>query len=198
MTDGYIHNSLRMLWGKKILEWSRDGETAMEIMIHLNDKYALDGRDPNSYSGIGWIMGKFDKPFNERPVIGMSNFGFCVFGLCATGFSSNNLLGTIRWMNSDSSYRKYPTEKFLATYNKVGETLMDWLATDAEPGKKPEPVKFNPDPPKKNSKARRVQNGSYGSENSNRKRGPQKIDSKTQKTIDLKKQLSSFSKNFSS
>ena len=70
MTDGYIHNSLRMLWGKKILEWSRDGETAMKIMIHLNDKYALDGRDPNSYSGIGWIMGKFDKPFNERSIIG--------------------------------------------------------------------------------------------------------------------------------
>ena len=50
-TDGFIHNYLRMLWGKKILQWSKHPRDALDTMIHLNNKYALDGRDPNSYSG---------------------------------------------------------------------------------------------------------------------------------------------------
>ena len=53
--DGIIHNYLRMLWGKKILEWTPNAATAYEYMTILNDKWALDGRDPNSYSGIGWV-----------------------------------------------------------------------------------------------------------------------------------------------
>ncbi len=74
-TEGKIHNYLRMLWGKKILEWSSTPEEALEIMIELNDKYALDGRDPNSYSGILWCLGRYDRPwFPERDVFGQIRY----------------------------------------------------------------------------------------------------------------------------
>ena len=69
-TTGRIHNYLRMLWGKKILEWSEDPQTALAIMLELNDRYAVDGRDPNSYSGIFWILGRYDRPWPERAVFG--------------------------------------------------------------------------------------------------------------------------------
>lgn len=70
VTEGTIHNYLRMLWGKKILEWSATPEKALETLLHLNDKYALDGRDANSVSGIFWILGRYDRPWPERPVYG--------------------------------------------------------------------------------------------------------------------------------
>jgi deoxyribodipyrimidine photo-lyase len=69
-TEGIIHNYLRMLWGKKILEWSRSPREALDIMIDLNDRFALDGRDPNSYSGILWCLGRYDRGWTERPVFG--------------------------------------------------------------------------------------------------------------------------------
>ncbi|MFO0724030.1 MAG: deoxyribodipyrimidine photolyase [Myxococcota bacterium] len=69
--EGIIHNHLRMLWGKKVLEWSAEPEAAVEILVHLNNKYALDGRDPNSYSGIFWCFGRYDRPWPERPIFGM-------------------------------------------------------------------------------------------------------------------------------
>ncbi|HEX4824592.1 MAG TPA: hypothetical protein VFV19_09770 [Candidatus Polarisedimenticolaceae bacterium] len=73
--EGRIHNYLRMLWGKKILEWTPDPETALSVLIELNNKYALDGRDPNSYSGIFWVLGRFDRPWGpERPVFGVVRF----------------------------------------------------------------------------------------------------------------------------
>lgn len=69
--EGRIHNYLRMLWGKKILEWTASPREALEIMIELNNKYALDGRDPNSYSGILWVLGRYDRAWGpERPVFG--------------------------------------------------------------------------------------------------------------------------------
>jgi len=69
--EGRIHSYLRMLWGKKILHWTRTPETAYRVMLELNDRYALDGRDPNSLSGIGWVLGRFDRPWGpERPVFG--------------------------------------------------------------------------------------------------------------------------------
>ncbi|MEQ1856682.1 MAG: deoxyribodipyrimidine photolyase [Longimicrobiales bacterium] len=68
--DGTIHNYLRMLWGKKILEWTDHPREALDIMIELNNRYALDGRDPNSYSGIGWTLGRFDRGWPERPIYG--------------------------------------------------------------------------------------------------------------------------------
>ena len=63
MATGTIHNYLRMLWGKKVIEWSRTPEEAYGILEHLNNKYALDGRDPNSYTGILWCFGLFDRPW---------------------------------------------------------------------------------------------------------------------------------------
>jgi deoxyribodipyrimidine photo-lyase len=68
---GWMHNYLRMYWAKKILEWTPDVRTAMKYCIHLNDKYFLDGRDPNGYAGIAWaILGKFDRAWGSRPVFG--------------------------------------------------------------------------------------------------------------------------------
>jgi deoxyribodipyrimidine photo-lyase len=92
--EGGIHNYLRMLWGKKILEWSASPQAALDVMIHLNNKYALDGRDPNSYSGIFWTLGRFDRPWApERPVF-----------------------GTIRYMSSDNTRRKLPLKEYLERY----------------------------------------------------------------------------------
>jgi deoxyribodipyrimidine photo-lyase len=68
--EGVIHNYLRMLWGKKILEWSPSPQDALNVMIELNNTYALDGRDPNSYSGIFWILGRYDHAWPARPVYG--------------------------------------------------------------------------------------------------------------------------------
>jgi deoxyribodipyrimidine photo-lyase len=68
---GTMHNYMRMLWGKSVLLWTRRVVDALAWMIELNDKYALDGRDPNSYAGMQWCLGKFDRPFAERPVLGM-------------------------------------------------------------------------------------------------------------------------------
>jgi deoxyribodipyrimidine photo-lyase len=68
---GWMHNHLRMYWAKKILEWTPDVATALKYAIHLNDKYSLDGRDPNGYAGIAWaILGKFDRAWGERPIFG--------------------------------------------------------------------------------------------------------------------------------
>jgi len=68
--DGIIHNYLRMLWGKKILEWTDHPRVALHVMIELNNRHAIDGRDPNSYSGIFWVLGRFDRGWPERPVFG--------------------------------------------------------------------------------------------------------------------------------
>jgi deoxyribodipyrimidine photo-lyase len=75
VTEGRIHNYLRMLWGKKILEWSSSPREALAVMIDLNNRLALDGRDPNSYSGIFWVLGRYDRPWApERPVFGRVRF----------------------------------------------------------------------------------------------------------------------------
>jgi deoxyribodipyrimidine photo-lyase len=67
-----MHNYLRMYWAKKILEWSPDPETAFGIALDLNDRYEMDGRDPNGYVGVSWaITGLHDRPWGERPVYGM-------------------------------------------------------------------------------------------------------------------------------
>jgi len=81
---GTIHNYLRMLWGKKIIEWSETPEEAHAAMVKLHDVYALDGRDPNTHAGILWCFGKHDRPWApERPIF-----------------------GSIRWMSSEMTRRK--------------------------------------------------------------------------------------------
>ncbi len=71
VATGKMHNYMRMLWGKKVLEWSANPEEAYVVLEHLNNKYATDGRDPNSYTGILWCFGLFDRPWPpERQVFG--------------------------------------------------------------------------------------------------------------------------------
>ncbi len=94
--EGRIHNSLRMLWGKKILEWTARPRDALAVMIELNNKYAVDGRDPNSYSGIFWVLGRYDRPWGpERPVF-----------------------GTVRYMSSSSALRKWHVRSHLRKYGR--------------------------------------------------------------------------------
>jgi deoxyribodipyrimidine photo-lyase len=72
VSTGWMHNTLRMYWGKKILEWAPDPAAAFDWAVALNDRYELDGRDPNGYAGIAWsIVGKLDRPWFNRPVFGL-------------------------------------------------------------------------------------------------------------------------------
>jgi deoxyribodipyrimidine photo-lyase len=92
--EGRLHSYIRMLWGKKILEWSERPEDALAVMIELNNKHALDGRDPNSYSGIFWVLGRYDRPWGpERPVF-----------------------GTVRYMSSESTARKVRVREYIRRY----------------------------------------------------------------------------------
>jgi len=91
--EGTIHNYLRMLWGKKILEWSDSPREALETMIHLNNRWAVDGRDPNSYSGIMWVLGRYDRGWPEREVF-----------------------GKVRSMTSESTRRKVSLDRYLARF----------------------------------------------------------------------------------
>lgn len=92
--EGKMHNYLRMLWGKKILEWSPDPRTALDAMIELNNRYALDGRNPNSYTGILWVLGLHDRAWGpERPIY-----------------------GKIRYMSSDNTKRKLRLKRYLDDY----------------------------------------------------------------------------------
>ena len=102
--EGKIHNYLRMLWGKKILEWTRTPQEAVQIMIELNNKYGLDGRDPNSYSGIFWVMGRYDRPWGpERPVFGL-----------------------IRYMSSENTARKIRVKKYIEKYSSGGQVAIEF------------------------------------------------------------------------
>ena len=74
LTRGVIHGYYRMYWGKKIIEWSPTPEDALATMIYLHDRYALDGRDPNTYTNILWCFGLHDRPWSERPIFGMTRY----------------------------------------------------------------------------------------------------------------------------
>jgi deoxyribodipyrimidine photo-lyase len=67
---GFMHNYMRMYWGKKILEWSSSPELAFRNTLAINNKYFLDGRDPNSYAGVAWIYGVHDRAWPQRPIYG--------------------------------------------------------------------------------------------------------------------------------
>jgi len=67
---GYMHNYMRMYWGKKLIEWSNTPEHAFRTALALNNRYFLDGRDANSYAGVGWVFGLHDRPWTERAVFG--------------------------------------------------------------------------------------------------------------------------------
>ncbi|MEL6104484.1 MAG: deoxyribodipyrimidine photolyase [Planctomycetota bacterium] len=91
---GVMHNYMRMLWGKKILHWTATARDALAVMIELNNKYGLDGRDPNSYSGILWVLGRYDRAWGpKRPVF-----------------------GSVRYMTSDSARKKLRLNGYLARF----------------------------------------------------------------------------------
>jgi deoxyribodipyrimidine photo-lyase len=96
--SGWMHGYLRMYWAKKILEWTRSPEEAFEIAVRLNDRYELDGRDPNGYTGIAWAMGgKHDRAWGpERPVY-----------------------GKIRYMSYNSTSRKFDSKGYIERVKKL-------------------------------------------------------------------------------
>jgi len=67
---GKMHGYMRMYWGKKVIEWTSLPEEAYKVLVYLNNRYSLDGRDPNGYAGIAWCFGKHDRPWKERPIFG--------------------------------------------------------------------------------------------------------------------------------
>ncbi|CAN5230862.1 deoxyribodipyrimidine photolyase [soil metagenome] len=98
--EGIIHNYLRMLWGKKVIEWTPDYRTALEYLIELNNTYAIDGRDPNSYSGIFWCFGRFDRAWQER-----------------------SIFGKLRYMTSYSTRKKVKLQNYMETYGTKRSSL---------------------------------------------------------------------------
>jgi deoxyribodipyrimidine photo-lyase len=94
---GRMHNYLRMYWAKKILEWCPDPRSAFEIALRLNDRYEMDGRDPNGYTGVAWaIGGKHDRPWGERPIF-----------------------GTIRFMSFESTRRKFDSAGYIRRVDRL-------------------------------------------------------------------------------
>lgn len=92
---GYMHNYMRMYWAKKIIEWSNTYEEAYKIITYLNNKYFIDGRDANSYTGIAWCFGKHDRAWIERPIF-----------------------GKLRYMNKAGLYKKFDIEKYIEKVDK--------------------------------------------------------------------------------
>jgi deoxyribodipyrimidine photo-lyase len=99
---GRIHGYYRMYWGKKIIEWSPTCQDALETMVLLHDRYAIDGRDPNTYTGILWCFGLHDRPWQERPVFGM-----------------------VRYMSYDGMKRKTGVEEYLREIDHLERTGQD-------------------------------------------------------------------------
>jgi deoxyribodipyrimidine photo-lyase len=100
---GKLHGYMRMYWAKKILEWSKSPEEALRIAIYLNDKYELDGRDPNGYVGCAWaIGGVHDRAWTERPV-----------------------LGKIRYMNRNGAKRKFDIKKYISKHSITQNNLFN-------------------------------------------------------------------------
>jgi len=91
LLTGKMHNYMRMYWGKKIIEWTPNPEMAFYLMQYLNNRYELDGCDPNSYAGIAWCFGKHDRPWKTRPIF-----------------------GSVRYMNAAGLERKFDMQAYIA------------------------------------------------------------------------------------
>jgi deoxyribodipyrimidine photo-lyase len=94
VVKGKMHGYMRMYWGKKIIEWSTSPEEAFRIALHLNNKYELDGRDPNGFTGVAWCFGKHDRPWGERPIF-----------------------GNVRYMNEKGLRRKFDADGYVKMMN---------------------------------------------------------------------------------
>ncbi len=95
---GKMHGYMRMYWGKKIIEWSKTPEVAFRWALYLNNKYELDGRDPNGFTGVAWCFGKHDRPWAERPIF-----------------------GKVRFMNDKGLERKFAIKKYVEKIKKIEE-----------------------------------------------------------------------------
>ena len=95
---GKMHGYMRMYWGKKIIEWTKTPQEAYKYALYLNNKYELDGRDPNGYAGVAWCFGKHDRPWKER-----------------------SIFGKIRYMNAKGLRRKFDVEKYVKQVNQLSK-----------------------------------------------------------------------------
>ena len=93
---GFMHNAMRMYWGKKVLEWSPSPQEAFARLLYLNNRYFLCGRDPASYANVGWIFGLHDRPWGRRPIS-----------------------GTVRYMNDAGLKRKFDMEAYEASVQRM-------------------------------------------------------------------------------
>jgi deoxyribodipyrimidine photo-lyase len=100
MVTGKMHGYMRMYWGKKILEWSRTPEKGYQTALILNNRYELDGRDPNGYAGVAWCFGKHDRAWPERPVF-----------------------GKVRYMNANGLKRKFDADAYVERINYLKKML---------------------------------------------------------------------------
>ncbi len=99
VVTGKMHNYMRMYWGKKLLEWHDDPADAFRVALEMNNRYELDGRDPNSYAGVAWCFGKHDRPWAER-----------------------DIFGTVRYMSASGLERKFDMDAWI---ERVRETTRD-------------------------------------------------------------------------
>jgi photolyase PhrII len=106
LASGTIHNAMRQLWGKSVVLWTRQARESLKRLVYLNDRYALDGRDPNGYANILWCFGKFDRPFPRRPGWGLVRP--MVLERASTRFDVDAYIA--RWTASEN-----PVEPILAT-----------------------------------------------------------------------------------
>lgn len=89
---GYMHNYMRMYWGKRILEWKKTPREAFADSLYLNNKYFLCGRDPNAYANVAWLFGLHDRPWGKRPIF-----------------------GTVRYINAAGLERKFDMYRYIET-----------------------------------------------------------------------------------
>jgi deoxyribodipyrimidine photo-lyase len=101
LVEGRIHNALRMLWGKKVIGWTRTPREALCTLLHLNDRYALDGRDPNTLTGVFWCFGRYDRPWGPE----------------------RSVYGTVRFMTSENSARKWKVREYVERWSSAAAPL---------------------------------------------------------------------------
>ncbi|MEM7577764.1 MAG: deoxyribodipyrimidine photo-lyase [Planctomycetota bacterium] len=109
---GYMHNYMRMYWGKKVLEWTNTPQFAFKTLLDLNDKYFLDGRDPNSYTGVSWCFGTHDRGWTERDVF-----------------------GKVRYMNANGLKRKCDPDAYVEKVNALVDEVGGPASTDDDHAK---------------------------------------------------------------
>ena len=96
VVTGKMHGYMRMYWGKKILEWSKTPQEAFQTTLYLNNKYELDGRDPNGFTGVAWCFGKHDRPWGERAIF-----------------------GNVRYMNEGGLKRKFDANRYVEKIKRL-------------------------------------------------------------------------------